>query len=351
MPPSIIITTIFPPNDVMREIASGCAKRGWDFIIAGDSKSPSDFRLDGATFLDIGSQRAMGEYGRLCPERTYARKNLAYLEAARRGAPFIIETDDDNMPGEGFWREPQREVAGRTVDSPGWVNAYKFFADRFIYPRGFPIDLALPDWQDALSISASQPSSFSISESQRLSISTSPIQQGLADDNPDVDAVWRMLHPLPLKFRQDDPVVLGAGCWCPFNSQNTVFLPEAYPLLYLPATCSFRMTDIWRSFIAQRILWSCGWRLSFHAATVCQERNEHDLLRDFEDEISGYLGNKRIVSLLDSLDLAPGPDTIPANLGRCYAALTREGFFRPEEEALLAAWLDDLPSTPIAHNQ
>jgi hypothetical protein len=30
------------------------------------------------------------------------------------------------------------------------------------------------------------------------------------------------------------------------------------PLLYLPSHCCFRMTDIWRSFIAQRCLWELG---------------------------------------------------------------------------------------------
>ena len=54
-----------------------------------------------------------------------------------------------------------------------------------------------------------------------------------------------------------------------------------YPLLYLPAYCSFRMTDIWRSFVAQRIAWENGWRLLFHGPTMEQERNVHDLMKDF----------------------------------------------------------------------
>ena len=33
-----------------------------------------------------------------CPERSYTRKNLGYLEAMRRGARIIVETDDDNRP-------------------------------------------------------------------------------------------------------------------------------------------------------------------------------------------------------------------------------------------------------------
>lgn len=328
--PAVIITTIFAPNAVMREIAEQSVRRGFQFIIAGDSKSPADFALEGARFLSFASQREMGEYGRRCPERTYARKNLAYLQAIRDKAPWVIETDDDNMPREGFWRKPDREVNGRLAEDEGWVNAYRYFSDIFIYPRGYPIARALPDWQTG-GRSRDMPASLRC-----------PIQQGLADDNPDVDAIWRMLHPLPVVFRQDSPVILGTGCWCPFNSQNTVFFPEVYPLLYLPATCSFRMTDIWRSLVAQRILWTCGWNLSFHPATVAQERNEHDLLRDFEDEIPGYLGNQKIVDLLGSLDLRAGSENLTTNLELCCAAMIRAGFYRAEEEPLLAAWLEDL---------
>ena len=47
------------------------------------------------------------------------------------------------------------------------------------------------------------------------------------------------------------------------------------------------MTDIWRSFVVQRILWENEWRLSFHSLTAYQERNAPSLMRDFEDEISG----------------------------------------------------------------
>ncbi len=331
--PAVVITSIFAPNPVMREIASQSAARGFDFIIAGDSKSPADFRLEGATYLDLAAQRTTGAYGTLCPERTYARKNVAYLQAIRNRAPWIVETDDDNLPGDGFWQSPVREVDGREAKQAGWVNAYRYFSETFIYPRGYPIDRALPDWQ------AQDPSALTAAGAAGIC----PIQQGLADDNPDVDAIWRMLHPLPLVFQPGLPVILREGCWCPFNSQNTVFFPEVYPLLYLPATCSFRMTDIWRSFIAQRILWTCGWNVSFHAATVTQERNEHLLLKDFEDEISGYLGNQKIIDLLGALDLASGPANLRLNLEKCCAAMISAGYFRAEEEALLAAWLQDLP--------
>ena len=116
-----------------------------------------------------------------------------------------------------------------------------------------------------------------------------PIQQGLVDGDPDVDAVYRLVLDLPFRFERGASVALGTGAWCPFNSQNTSWWPDAYALMYLPAYCSFRMTDIWRSFVAQRIAWENGWSVLFREATVRQRRNPHDLMRDFRDEVPGYV--------------------------------------------------------------
>ena len=79
--------------------------------------------------------------------------------------------------------------------------------------------------------------------------------------------------------------------------------------MYLPAYCSFRMTDIWRSFVAQRIAWENGWNVLFREATVRQRRNPHDLMRDFRDEVPGYVANREICAALQALELEPG--TLP----------------------------------------
>jgi hypothetical protein len=169
-----------------------------------------------------------------------------------------------------------------------------------------------------------------------------PIQQGLADGNPDVDAIYRMVFPLPLQFDRIGALALSSGSWCPFNSQNTTWFPEAFALLYLPAFCSYRMTDIWRSFVAQRIAWENDWSILFHNATVQQQRNDHDLMRDFADEVPGYLHNRRIAEVLGSLTLRRGPLAIPENLLRCYEALMRMDLVGKEEIALVEAWNDDI---------
>jgi hypothetical protein len=332
MSTALVVTSINPPNAALHELAAGCIEQGWDFIVAGDGKSPADFSLNGCRFISLEAQRQSGfALGEICPERSYTRKNIGYLSAMQAGAKVIVETDDDNHPKDEVWAPRQTHVACRPVETTGWVNAYRYFSADFIYPRGLPLNHARDEVPAA-----------GISETCGC-----PIQQGLADHDPDVDAVYRMLFPLPFQFEiPHDPILLRGGAWCPFNSQNTTFFESAFPLLYLPAWCSFRMTDIWRSFVAQRVLQAKGHGILFQGPTVWQERNEHDLHRDFTDELPGYSHNARMREELVGLTLGPG-DSLQAMMEACYEVLIRHGWVGGEEEGLLQAWFEDLHTLGI----
>jgi hypothetical protein len=104
------------------------------------------------------------------------------------------------------------------------------------------------------------------------------------------------------------------------------------------------MTDIWRSFVAQRIAWTCGWSILFHQSTVWQKRNDHDLMNDFKDEISGYSNNRNIMEIFKSLELKDGVENISSNLRICYDALIDMGLVDSKERLLLDAWLSDIKS-------
>jgi len=327
MSTALVVTSIHPPSIAMRQLAAGCVKQGWDFVVAGDGKSPADFALEGCRFLSLDEQRKSGfQLGKICPERSYTRKNIGYLSAIQSGATVIVETDDDNLPREDFWKPREPEMHCRVVTADGWVNAYRYFSRDFIYPRGLPLTHAREE-----APAPGNPETVAC-----------PVQQGLADNDPDVDAVYRMLFPLPFDFKMDNgPVLLGEGAWCPFNSQNTTFFSSVFPLLYLPANCSFRMTDIWRSFVAQRILHARGLGVLFHGPTVWQERNEHDLHRDFIDEIPGYTHNNRMREELVGLTLKFDA-SLQSMMESCYEVLIRHGWVGSEEEPLLQAWFADL---------
>jgi len=257
--------------------------------------------------------------------------------AISQKAECIYETDDDNAPLES-WQSRTVTTRAISVDGNGWTNAYRLFTGEFIWPRGLPLDQVRNGHVDG-SVGELPLQDVEAPIQQGLA---APIQQGLADNSPDVDAVWRLLHDKPIQFDRKSSVCLQPGTWCPFNSQTTWWWPQAYPLMYLPSYCSFRMTDIWRSFVAQRCLWEMGYGVVFHAAEVYQERNPHDLMKDFEAEIPGYQGNQAFVDVLENTALKSGRGHSLDNVIRCYEALIEAGFFPEKEMQLVRAWAEDV---------
>jgi hypothetical protein len=315
------------------EWASRLKKIDAQLIVVGDRKGPKSFQVEGVEFLSLSAQRnSPFELARILPEGHYARKNIGYLSAISRRANCIYETDDDNVPlPEWSFREKTAQAVMAT--EKGWVNVYRFFSEERIWPRGLPLD------------EVENSCLHSPRVTERPKAVKAPIQQGLVNNSPDVDAIWHLLYGHRFDFQNNPSVYLPKGSWCPFNSQSTWWWPVAYPLLYLPSYCSFRMTDIWRSFVAQRCLWELGSGVVFHAPEVEQERNVHDLMRDFEDEIPGYLSNRKIATLLEKLHLERGEEAVGQNLLLGYDALVEAGFFPNTELELVRAWLSDLSAS------
>lgn len=331
---SLVITSIASDeSEILKKYSVHCNSLGVNFVVIGDSKSPSAFKLPSCNFLSIEEQYKLPfKIATLCPLNHYARKNIGYLYSMTQGSKIILETDDDNIPYDSFWDIPNPNQMSYSIKNESWLNVYRYFNTQdFSWPRGFPLtELRKPLKNMAMF---------------NQTINYCPIQQGLANQNPDVDAIYRLIGNLPLNFSEKISLALGTNTWCPFNSQNTIWFKDAFPLLYLPAYCSFRMTDIWRSFVAQRIAWENDWNILFFPPSVYQERNIHNLLKDFSEEIPGYLHNQKICSSLESLTLKRGKEHIPQNLLLCYELLVSLEVVDQEELNLVEAWNDDFAMT------
>ena len=80
----IVITSIFPPTEAAVKFA---ALKQWKLIVAGDRKSPVDWRLDNATFLSAADQEKSGFHlATALPWNHYCRKMIGYLHAIRQDA-------------------------------------------------------------------------------------------------------------------------------------------------------------------------------------------------------------------------------------------------------------------------
>src|SRR5262249_12108164 len=247
---AIVVTTIQEPTLCMKALADRALAHRMQWIVIGDRKGPSQFVLRPAELVSIEQQKELPfRLAGLLPEKHYARKNLGYLLAISRGCECIYETDDDNAP-IGGWHIRSLETDAHRVSRRSeahWANVYEAYTSEQIWPRGLPLNHTRRRFSDDFEILP-------------VSVRTvAPIQQGLANGAPDVDAVWRLILDREITFNESPSILLPRGVWCPFNSQNTWWWKQSFPLLYLPSYCSFRMTDIWRSFVAQRCLWELGY--------------------------------------------------------------------------------------------
>ncbi len=340
-----VITTVQPPTESVLELLRRVEGVNGTIVVVGDRKGPEKYNCEGlhsgksVRFFAFADQPGLPfRLPAKLPVGHYARKNIGYLLAIAEHASVIYETDDDNMP-MSHWGVRRQEVDNCRVvpvqltenGRPGgeWYNVYQNFSDEFIWPRGFPLERV--------------PQAVIPTEQLIQKSCSSPVHQGLVNGSPDVDAIWRMVFDRDFDFscRRDLSIHLLPGNWCPFNTQNTWFWPEVYPLLYIPSHCSFRMCDIWKSFIAQRCLWEIDKGVIFHAPDVVQKRNFHNMRQDFKDEIPGYLKNMEIAKLLEAISFT-GRNDMGNLLYGCYETLVRAGIFPKKEMPLVECWLQDL---------
>jgi hypothetical protein len=328
MSAAIIITTINPPTKTIRTI---CDELSSPLIVIGDNKSPEAWSYDGADYYSVSRQsEALPSIADIFPYNHYCRKNLGYILAARQGVDAIIDTDDDNIPNHD-WHVPAQTGEFETVPADmGFVNVYSAFTDMHIWPRGLPL-------QEVLSSNANLRG-----QSFEKSFRKVGVWQGLANGDPDVDAIYRLILNKPCMFDVREPLVLGRGVVCPYNSQNTVTYKEFFPLLYLPCYVNFRFTDILRGLIGQVILWAHDAHLGFFEATVFQDRNEHDFYKDFLDEDPCYRYPYDVVETVKS-SITSGA-SVSEQLVEAYEALAQKDIVDGEKELpILKLWLAELP--------
>jgi hypothetical protein len=101
--------------------------------------------------------------------------------------------------------------------------------------------------------------------------------------------------------------------------------------------------------VAQPIMWLMGYKLGFSKATVIQERNPHNYLKDFESEIPFYLFAEKIIDLVTN-SIKPN-NSISDNLRESYNVLYENKIVAKKELSLLDNWLRDLETLGIQVDQ
>ncbi|SFF37681.1 STELLO glycosyltransferase family protein [Spirosoma endophyticum] len=330
MKKDIVITSIFNPTEAVILFSK---MPDYQLIVVGDKKTPIDWHCDNVDFISVHQQETLKfELTKSLPYNHYCRKMLGYLISISNGADYIIDTDDDNIP-KNNWIFPAFESKFDCVEAnQGFINVYQLYTKQKIWPRGLPLNLI-----------AKQFDLENLINSKNCKVG---IWQGLADEDPDVDAIYRLTSDVPCYFDERDPVVLDKGTISPFNTQNTIIRKELFALLYLPTYVTFRFTDILRGLIAQPIMWLYDYQLGFVNATVVQKRNPHDYMKDFVSEIPMYEYTEKVIDVVTrtiSID-----KSIESNLYDSYDSLLKADIVSANEMKTLEAWLTDLKNIESA---
>ena len=329
---TLVITSINKPNNVIKKYEILSKKKNIDFIFVADKKTPKFKHENYLNVLSINLQKKLPY--KICkkiPFNSYSRKNIGYLYAMHKGIKKIYETDDDNYPRENFFSQDIYKFNHYKVKETGFINIYKYFLNKKIdiWPRGLPL-------------SELNNSKKSLIKKKKVTKTFSIIQR-LCNKNPDVDAIYRLIDKkINIKFAENKSFFVNNKSYVPFNSQNTTWNDEVFPLMYLPTYCTMRATDIWRSYIATHIMNKLNLKILFTSPTVYQDRNYHDLYKDFDLEISVFRDVKKLVKVLDSTKIYKNKKYILVNLFNCYQNLVKKKILEKAELEILHAWCEDI---------
>jgi hypothetical protein len=302
---AIITTTINPPTKALLKFADIAKNDDWHLFIVGDKKTPHDAynemaALDYVTYITPEDQEGISqELSDLIGWNCIQRRNFGLIAAYRWGAEIIATIDDDNIPVP-TWGKNVKVGQEFGVSTFKWdLPVFDPMAPAFpsLWHRGFPVQLL---------------NQRHIKFKPQLLKRRVLVQADLWDGDPDIDAICRIGHSPNVKFNPH--IIHFAGNKpSPFNSQNT-FLSREIIRDYFLFPHIGRMDDIWAAYYVQALHPDC---VAYYKATVFQERNEHDLVKDLKAEMIGYEHTLELIEwLYETGPKNPEPQDWPAFMPR-----------------------------------
>ncbi len=384
-------------------------------------------------YVDVQEQHLLPySLSALTPYGSFSRKNLGFLLAFHSHAQVIFDVDDDNiyLPNTAATGnedlpidlQPLQYPASQSLDlqvkgkvlldtktvraSPPTkgelepvnvtvFNPYPLYGAEDAWPRGFPLNWVRPSlkvdgFYDGHCLTTTRSCS-------------AVVQQWLANQDPDVDAIFRLTNERGMPFYFLAPhrqmtvpahavsapsVALPAHTYTPFNAQATIITPGAFFAMLLPFTVHGRVSDIWRSYIMETLLTyytldytgptpvktiKGGGKEGAAASDPCvvftppriyHDRNAHNYQLDFNSELPLYTTAESLVSWLTvrqregQKDLLGGGgkagdgDRVMGDvMWKLYVDLYEAQVVEESELAYVQAWLSDVSRIPPPSKQ
>ena len=272
----IATTTINKPTKALKLFAKN---KNCKLIVALDKKSKK-FDLKNSIVLSTKYQeKKWPKLSKLVGWNCIQRRNFAILEAFERGAEVIALIDDDNIPYSNWFKNIyiNRQIKCNEIktnkkifDPVGYTNHPN------LWHRGLPLELVNNRKYKA----------------DKKKLIKPDIQANFWNGDPDIDAVCRMIFKPECSFKKNLFPFFSKKI-SPFNSQNTLLARKVIKDYFLFPHIG-RMDDIWASFYVT----SKKYSVLYNEPTVYQQRNVHNLIKDFKDEYIGYVNSLKLVESL-----------------------------------------------------
>lgn len=309
------------------------------FFVAGDEKTPHevlDFceEMELCTYLGVGRQAKSGyKCSELLGWNTDARRNIATLEALRWGADILVFLDDDNLPLGPYFDEIEYLFSAPFSGIKVTALDRWFDQGRLLNPpakqRGVPFGPTL--WR-----------------ADPITDAKIGVVAGTCLGDPDIDAATRLSMSPEIHHCSEllhAGVVANPESFYVFNSQNTAFLRELAPAMFIlpgSGTTSFvgRNADIFAACIMRRVMHDRGLHCHFGKPLVWQTRNPHNLLKDMRSEQLALERGDEFARMVSWFSMRSDP-LVPF-LRELYRTLQRDCDWWPANASGAAfAWLDD----------
>jgi hypothetical protein len=302
---------------------------------------------------ETSQNSAVGAFLNVIPYHHFGRKNVGYLYAIQHGAKILFDFDDDNLL-------PLDNKNGQVL--PPLTNTTHLHGARIVESQhiafnhhsllGAPIESS---WARGFPLEYIQTNSTYgnvVKEGATVSVDqTIAVMQFCANGNPDIDAIHRLVHPLPMMFaadkRRDNSLLEGistdgalvapSNAFAPYNAQATIHSYNAMWALLLPMTVPGRVSDIWRAYFAQAIFRDAGLSLVMLPPNILQERNEHNYLADMQAELDLYFKGGKLLEFMS--DWKNNATSVPARMEDLWIALHERSYIELDDVNVLQLWL------------
>lgn len=327
-----VITTINKPEMELINSLNLSHPNPKNVIVVGDEKTPNSWSDTAYMYLSLEKQSNLfGEFSKSLSVNHYSRKNIGYFCAINEThVDWIFDTDDDNFLLQRL-KAPQINDSKLSFvsNSELWVNPYPIFReDTFnnsIWPRGLPITRLHRE------------EAFTQNSDVK---NDSPLILSVVNGNPDVDAIHRLVFKDSeiINFKSNVELYLKPYQITPINSQATWWHKSLFRLMYLPSHCTFRVTDILRGYVTFAVLKHRNLSMKVVSPLVFQNRNAHDLLRDFIDETPLYEKSEDFINQVLSIEFDKDA-SITEIMRKIYSLAIRVGLTKEQEIYTLNEWL------------